>query len=267
MEARVRGVEPCVTRVCHGLEREVATRSIADGEALTARLQNRLALITGASRGLGAALAKRYAAEGAQLILLARDSAALETLDDELRAMGTSATLVPLDLRDFERLDGMAAALGERFSKLDILAACAGVLGHLAPAGHYEPALWQEVIDVNLTANWRLIRALDPLLRTSDAGRAIFATCAAARDARAFWAPYAASKAGLEALVKAYAQEIEQTKIRANLIDPGPIRTALRFAAFPFEERDKIKPPEDATEPFVALAEASCTMNGALVGG
>lgn len=229
------------------------------------RLKDRLALITGASRGLGAALAHRFAAEGARLVLLARDTAALEKLDDALRADGYSATLVPLDLRQFDRLDAMAASLHERFGKLDIFVSCAAALGHLAPTGHFDPALWQEIVDVNVTANWRLIRALDPLLRASQAGRAIFTTCIAARESEPYWAPYAASKAALEALVKAYAEEIAQTSLRVNLVDPGPMRTALRFAAFPFEERDKIKPPEDATEPFVTLAEETCTQNGALV--
>ena len=232
---------------------------------MTGRLDNRLALITGASKGLGAALAKRFAAEGAELVLLARDTAALEKLDDELRAGGKSATLVPLDLRKFDQLDAMAAALAQRFGKLDIFISCAAVLGQLSPTGHYEPALVQEIIDVNLTANWRLIRALDPLLRAAPAARAIFTTCAAARATEPFWAPYAASKAGLEALVKTYAEEIARSSVRANLVDPGPMRTALRFAAFPFEERDKIKPPEDATEAFVALAEESCTQNGELL--
>lgn len=232
---------------------------------MTGRLHGKLALVTGASRGLGAAVAKRYAAEGAQLVLLARTSAALEALDDELRAGGPAATLVPLDLRDFDKLDGMAAALAERFGKLDILAACAGTLGHLAPAGHIEPGLWQEIIDTNLTANWRLIRALDPLLRAAPQGRAIFATCAAARRPEAYWSAYAASKAGLEALVKSYADEIENTQARANLVDPGPLRTDLRFAAFPFEDRSALRAPEDATEAFVALAEASSTRNGELI--
>jgi len=232
---------------------------------VSGRLSGKIALITGASQGLGAAVARRYAAEGAQLILLARDTAALERLDDELRHAGAAATLVPLDLRQFERIDAMAAALAERFGRLDILASCAGLLGHLAPTGHFEPALVQEIIDVNLTANWRLIRALDPLLRRSPAGRAIFATCAAARDAQPYWSAYAASKAGLEALVKSYAQEIGQSSVRANLIDPGPMRTALRFAAFPFEDRNQIKLPEDATEAFVALAEADCAKNGELI--
>jgi NAD(P)-dependent dehydrogenase (short-subunit alcohol dehydrogenase family) len=172
--------------------------------------------------------------------------------------------LVPLDLRQFDRLDAMAASLHQRFGRIDILVSCAAALGHLAPTGHFDPALWQEIMDVNVTANWRLIRALDPLLRASPAGRAIFATCIAARETEPYWAPYAASKAALEALVKSYAEEIAQTTLRVNLVDPGPMRTDLRFAAFPFEERDKIKPPEDATEPFVALAEESCKENGTL---
>jgi NAD(P)-dependent dehydrogenase (short-subunit alcohol dehydrogenase family) len=243
-------------------QQEISARDAKRGE----RLKDRLALITGASRGLGAAIAKRFAAEGAQLVLLSRDSAALEKLDDELRADGgPGATLVPLDLRQFDQLDAMATSLQQRFGRIDIFVSCAAALGHLAPTGHFDPVLWQEIMDVNVTANWRLIRALDPLLRASPAGRAIFATCIAARETEPYWAPYAASKAALEALVKSYAQEIAQSTLRVNLVDPGPMRTALRFAAFPFEERDKIKPPEEATEPFVALAEESCTDNGVLL--
>jgi NAD(P)-dependent dehydrogenase (short-subunit alcohol dehydrogenase family) len=244
------------------LEPEEVTRRYTERGA---RLKDRLALITGASRGLGAALAHRFAAEGARLVLLARDKDALEKLDDALRADGHSATLVPLDLRQFDQLDAMAASLRERFGPLDIFVSCAAALGHLAPTGHFDPVHWQEIIDVNITANWRLIRALDPLLRAAPAGRAIFTTCIAARETEPYWAPYAASKSALEALVKSYAEEIAQTHLRVNLVDPGPMRTALRFAAFPFEERDKIKRPEDATEPFVELAAADCTKNGELV--
>ncbi|HEY1503381.1 MAG TPA: SDR family NAD(P)-dependent oxidoreductase [Stellaceae bacterium] len=242
-------------------QQEISARDEKRG----ARLKDRLALITGASRGLGAAVAKRFAAEGARLVLLARDTAALEKLDDELRADGYSATLVPLDLRQFDQLDAMAASLHQRFGGIDIFVSCAAALGHLAPTGHFDPTLWQEIIDVNVTANWRLIRALDPLLRASPAGRAIFTTCIAARESEPYWAPYAASKAALEALVNSYAEEVAQATLRVNLVDPGPMRTALRFAAFPFEERDKIKPPEDATTPFVTLAEESCTANGTLL--
>lgn len=231
---------------------------------MTKRLEGRVALVTGASRGLGAAVARRYAAEGAQVILLARTTKRLEQIDDAIRRQGASATLVPLDLRQFDQIDAMAASLHQRFGRLDILAACAGVLGHLAPAGHFELALWQELIDVNLTANWRLIRALDPLLRLSPSGRAIFATCAAARDAQPYWSAYGASKAALEAMVRSYAAEIAQSTVRANLVDPGPMATELRFAAFPFEERAQLKSPDDATAAFVALAEASCIQNGTL---
>ena len=234
---------------------------------MTRRLESRLALVTGASRGLGAAVAKRFAAEGAHVIALARGAKALETLDDEIEKMGGAATLVPLDLRDFAKIDGMAASLHQRFGRLDVLVSCAAALGHLAPVGHFEPALWQEVIEVNLTANWRLIRALESLLLRSPAGRAIFTTCAAARAAAPYWAAYAASKAGLETLVKTYASEIAQGTVKANLVDPGPLRTELRFAAFPFEDRAALKSPEDATDAFVALAEAGCEKNGELVAG
>ena len=232
---------------------------------MTARLEGRVALVTGASRGLGAAVAARYAEEGAQVVLLARGTKGLEATDDAVRAKGGSATLVPLDLRQFDKIDQMAGALHQRFGRLDVLASCAGVLGYLAPAGHFDPALWQEVIEVNLNANWRLIRALDPLLRASEAGRAVFATCEAARHVMPYWAAYAASKAALEAMVNTYADEMAQSTVRANLVDPGPMATDLRFAAFPFEDRSALRAPCDATEPFVALAEAGCSENGTLI--
>lgn len=232
---------------------------------MTKRLEGRVALVTGASRGLGAAVAKRYAAEGAQVIMLARETKGLAQIDDEIRKIGGSATLVPLDLRQFNQIDQMAGALHQRFGRLDVFASCAGVIGHLAPTGHVAPDLWQEVIDINLTANWRLIRALDPLLRVSPAGRAIFATCEAARKPAPYWSVYGASKAALEVLVKDYAAEIAQSTVTANLVDPGPLRTELRFAAFPFEDRTTLRAPEDATEPFVSLAEASQRHNGELI--
>jgi len=232
---------------------------------VTKRLEGRLALVTGASRGLGAAVARHHAAEGAHVILLGRTTKGLEQTDDAIRELGATATLVPLDLRRFAEIDAMAQSLHQRFGRLDVLVSCAAVLGHLAPTGHFEPALWDEMIDVNLTANWRLIRALDPLLRLSSAGRAIFATCAAAREASPYWSAYGASKAGLEAVVRSYASEIAQSTVKANLVDPGPMRTELRFAAFPFEDRAKLRAPEDATEPFVALAEASSLVNSTRV--
>ncbi len=229
------------------------------------RLDGRIALVTGASRGLGAAVARRYAAEGAHVILLARTTTDLERVDDDIRRLGGNATLVPLDLRQFARIDQMAVSLHQRFGKLDVLVACAGLLGHLGPTGHFDPALWHEVIEVNLTANWRLIRALDPLLRLSDAGRAIFVTCEAARNPAPYWSAYGASKAALETMVKSYAAEIAQSTVKANLIDPGPMQTALRFAAFPFEDRSRLRTPDAATEAFVALAEIASMCNAALI--
>jgi len=231
----------------------------------TGRLTGRIALITGASRGIGAAVAKRFAAEGAQVIALARTVGGLEELDDAIRAGGGRATLVPLDLRDFDKIDQLGATLHERFGRLDVLVGNAGVLGSLSPMGHFKPKIWAEVIETNLTANWRLIRSMDPLLRQSDAGRAIFTTCAAARDATPYWGAYAASKAGLETMVKIYAGELGQTKIRANLVDPGIVATKLRTQGFPGEDQARLAAPEDVTEPFVALAVADCTRNGEVV--
>jgi NAD(P)-dependent dehydrogenase (short-subunit alcohol dehydrogenase family) len=229
------------------------------------RLDGRIALVTGASRGLGAAVAKRYAAEGAQVILVARSREKLEKIDDQIRQAGGTATLVPLNLREFDQIDQMAVALRQRFGRIDILTSCAAALGNLAPVEHFDVPLWQEVMDVNLTANWRLVRALDPLLHASPSGRAIFTTCIAAREPTPFWGAYGASKAALESMVKIYAQENLHSTLRVNLVDPGPLGTELRFAAFPFEDRTKLKSPDDATDAFVTLAEAGCTHNGTLI--
>src|SRR5215475_13156012 len=187
----------------------------------TGRLAGRLALVTGASRGLGAAVAKRFAAESAQLVLAARTVGGLEEVDDAVRASGGAATLVPLDLTDFDAIDRLGQSLYERFGRLDVLVGNAGILGTLSPVGHIRPADWTDVLNLNLTANWRVLRSLDPLLRASDAGRAIFVTADVARAPKAFWGAYAASKAALEALVKVYADEVAKSRIRVNLIDPG----------------------------------------------
>jgi NAD(P)-dependent dehydrogenase (short-subunit alcohol dehydrogenase family) len=220
------------------------------------RLSGRIALVTGASRGIGAAVAKRFAAEGAHLVLAARTVGGLEEVDDAIRAVGGNATLVPMDLRDFDKIDQLGAALYERFGRLDVLVGNAGVLGTLSPMGHFDPKVWQEVIDVNLTANWRLIRSLDPLLRQSDAGRALFVTCAAARECTPYWGAYAASKAGLEAMVRVYAGEITKTRVKVHLIDPGVVATRLRAQGFPHEDRARLRQPEEAADGFVTLAEA-----------
>jgi NAD(P)-dependent dehydrogenase (short-subunit alcohol dehydrogenase family) len=173
--------------------------------------------------------------------------------------------LLPLDLREFDKIDQMGAAIHRRFGRLDVLVANAAVLGSLSPLGHVEPKTWDEVIATNLTANWRLIRSLDPLLRKSEAGRAIFVTCSAARDLAPYWGAYAASKAALEAMVRIYAAELGITKAKANLVDPGILATRLRAKAFPAEDKSKLRQPEDATETFVALAEAESQANGEIV--
>ena len=230
------------------------------------RLQGRLALITGASRGLGAALARRFAAEGAHVILTARTQGGLEEVDDDIRrAGGAPATLLPLDLREPDKIDQMAAAIEQRFGRLDVLVGNAAVLGKLSPLGHLDPKTWDEVMAVNVTANWRLIRALDPLLRRSEAGRALFVTCAAARDLSAYWGAYAASKSALEAIVRIYARELGVTKATANLVDPGVMATALRLRGFPGEDRAKLPTPESRTETFVTLADTGSARNGELV--
>lgn len=227
------------------------------------RLAGRIALITGASRGIGAAVAARFAAEGAHLILTARTEGGLEETDDRVRAAGgDGATLVPLDLADLAGIDRLGAAIAERFGRLDILVGNAGLLGALGPVTHLTPKLWDEVMAINLTANWRLLRSMDPLLRQSDAGRAIFVTSSVGHRARAYWSAYAISKAALEMMVKVYAAEITKTRIRANLVNPGGTRTAMRAAAYPGEDPNTLPAPDDITEAFVALAEAGCARNG-----
>jgi NAD(P)-dependent dehydrogenase (short-subunit alcohol dehydrogenase family) len=233
--------------------------------ATVKRLDGRLALVTGASRGIGAAVARRFAAEGAHVILVARTVGGLEERDDEIRAAGGSATLVPLDLRRFDEIDQMAAALYQRFGRLDVLVGNAGVLGALSPMGHVAPGVWDEVIAINLTANWRLIRSLDPLLRLSEAGRALFTTCAAGREALPYWGAYAASKAALETMVRIYAGEVAKTRLKVNLVDPGIVATRLRAQGFPGEDRARLALPEAVTEPFLALASAECALNGEIL--
>jgi NAD(P)-dependent dehydrogenase (short-subunit alcohol dehydrogenase family) len=230
------------------------------------RLAGRIALVTGASRGIGRAIAKAYAAEGAELVLVARTVGALEELDDEIRQIsGRTSLLVPLDLTQFEAIDRLGYALYERFGRLDVLVGNAGDLGTLTPIGHIEPKEWQRVLDVNLTANWRLIRSLDPLLRQSEAGRAIFVSSGAARGARAYWGTYAVSKAALEMLVRTYSEEIKETKVRANLIDPGRTRTGMRAKAFPGEDPQSLPTPEEIARKFIEPATAAFDGNGQVI--
>ncbi len=243
------------------------TMTATDQPAGNGRLQGRIALITGASRGIGAAVARRFAAEGAKLILTARTVGGLEEVDDAIRnAGGEPSLLVPLDIKEFDAIDQLGAALYERFGKLDILVGNAGILGPITPVGHIEPKHWQDVLDVNLTANWRLLRSMDPLLRLSDSGRAIFVSSHVARHPRPFWSAYSVSKVALETLVRSYALEVQNvTAIRANLIDPGATRTKMRAAAHPGENPETLPLPDDITEAFVRLASTACNDTGIVV--
>ena len=217
-------------------------------------LLNRVAVVTGASRGIGRAAALALAEAGAHVIALARTQGALESLDDEIRAKGGSATLVPVNLKDLDALDRLGAAIHERWGKLDILLGNAGQLGELAPITHVDQPVWDEVMAVNVTANYRLLRSLDPLLRASDAGRAIFVTSGAAYKHTAYWGVYSVSKAALEALVRTYAAETVTTPIKAMLLNPGPLRTSMRRAAMPGEDPLTLKTPEELAPHIVKLA-------------
>jgi NAD(P)-dependent dehydrogenase (short-subunit alcohol dehydrogenase family) len=207
--------------------------------------ENRIALVTGASRGIGRATALALAKGGAHIVAMARTQGGLEELDDEIKAAGGAATLVPADIKDYAAIDRLGAAIFERWGRLDILVGNAGVLGKLSPLGHIDPKVWDDVMAVNLTANWRLIRSLDPLLRASDAGRAVFVTSGLAYKCFAYWGGYSVSKAALEALVKTYAAENATTAVRANLFSPGPVRTRMRAAAMPGEDPMTLPAPEE----------------------
>lgn len=226
------------------------------------RLHGRIALVTGASRGIGRAVALRFAAEGAHVIAVARTQGALEELDDAIHARGGTVSLVPTDLTAHDTVDRIGAAIYERWGRLDVLVGNAGMLGALGPMTHLEPAIWEQVIALNLTANWRLLRSCDPLLRASDAGRAIFVTSTVGADPRAYWGAYAVSKAALEHMVRIYAAETARTTVRANLINPGATRTGMRAKAYPGENPATLKPPEAVTELFVELALSSCEAIG-----
>jgi len=214
-------------------------------------LAGRVALITGASRGIGAGVARRFAAEGAHVVLVARTVGGLEAVDDGIRAAGGTATLVPLDLTEFDKIDRMVAALWERFGRLDMLVGNAGILGELGPLGHLDVPLFQRLIDLHVTANWRLIRACDALLRNAPAGRAIFTACAAGHEPTAYWSGYAVTKAALEMMVRVYAAELGKTRVKAVLVDPGPVATALRKGAFPGEDRATLPTPDDVAGLFL----------------
>jgi NAD(P)-dependent dehydrogenase (short-subunit alcohol dehydrogenase family) len=220
---------------------------------MTLPLAARIALVTGASRGIGYATACALAKQGAHVIAVARTQGGLEELDDAIRAEGGSATLVPLDLTDFEGIARLGAALYERHGKLDILVGNAGIAGPSSPLGHITLKPWNEVMAVNVTANFQLVRCMEPLLRVSDAGRAVFITSGAANKAPAYLGPYAASKSAVETLARVWANETASTPIRVNLFNPGPIRTRMRATVMPGENPLTLDTPDQAAELIVPL--------------
>ncbi|MBC8242086.1 MAG: SDR family NAD(P)-dependent oxidoreductase [Alphaproteobacteria bacterium] len=226
------------------------------------RLSERVALITGASRGIGRATAILFAREGAHCILTARTTGALEELDDEIKAIGGTATLVPMDLTDYPAIDRLGAGIFERFGKLDVLIGNAGILGKLGPVTHTDPKVWDQVMAINLTANWRLLRSLDPLLRQSDAARVVMLTSSVGATPRAYWGAYAISKAALESMTLTYAAEMEKTAVRVNLLNPGATRTRMREEAYPGENPDTLKPTDDVAAAILDLSVDACTKHG-----
>ena len=227
-------------------------------------LADRIALVTGASRGIGYATALALSKAGAHIVAVARTVGGLEELDDAIRAIGGSATLVPLDLKDSAGIDRLAPALHERFGRLDVLVGNAGILGPLSPLGHVQPNAWDEVMAVNVTANWRLIAAMDPLLKYSDAGRVVFLSSGVAALAIAYWGPYAVSKTALETLARTYAAETATTNVRVNVFAAGPVRTRMRAQAMPGEDPMTLETADKVAEKIVALCLPSMQESGRL---
>jgi NAD(P)-dependent dehydrogenase (short-subunit alcohol dehydrogenase family) len=238
--------------------------AVSPAGSLPAALAGRIALVTGASRGIGAATALALAKAGAHVVAVARTVGGLEELDDAIRAVGGTATLVPLDLTDTDGIIRLAAALLERYQRLDILIGNAGLVGPSSPLDHVQPKDWDAVMALNVTANWHLIRAMDALLRRSDAGRAVFLSSGAAHNMRAYRGPYSVSKAALEALVRTYAAETVTTPVRVNLVNPGPTRTRMRAQVMPGEAPMTLPPPELVAEKIVALCLPGFTETGRL---
>lgn len=229
-------------------------------------LSGRLALITGASQGIGAAVAKAYAKAGAHVILVARNQKKLEKIDDDIREAGGQATLLPLDLMNFEEVDKLGPSIYERFGKLDIFVGNAGLLGTLGPLTQISNTEYQRVLDTNLSANFRLIKTLDPLLQASDAGRAIFvSTGKGVVEGRAYWGTYSISKSALESMARVYAAENEKTNLRINIVDPGAVRTDMRASAKPGEDPMSLPHPDDIVNVFLDLASSSCAKHGEVV--
>jgi NAD(P)-dependent dehydrogenase (short-subunit alcohol dehydrogenase family) len=226
-------------------------------------MDRRIVLVTGASRGIGRAAALELAKAGNHVIATARSEKALTKLDDEILAQThRNATLIPLDLRDAAAIDRLASALLERFGRLDGLLGNAGVLGTLGPLETISPSSFQEALDVNFTANWRLIRSVHPLLRMSDAGRALFISSGIVPRPRAFWGVYGATKAALETMIACYADEIEKTPIRVNVFDPGAVRTEMRFKAMPGEDPLTLPTPQEVAAAIPHYLAPECVLHG-----
>ena len=225
-------------------------------------LADRIALVTGASRGIGAAVALELAKAGAHVVAVARTVGGLEELDDKIKAAGGSATLVPLDIKDFDGIARLALALNERYQRLDVLIGNAGVAGASSPLGHIEPKEWDNVLAVNVTANWQLIRCFDPLLTRSDAGRVVFLTSGTAHNTRAYRGVYSMSKAALEAIARTYANENATTNIKVNLFSPGPTRTKMRALVMPGEDPMTLPAPDEIAKAIVPLCLPGCTETG-----
>ena len=217
------------------------------------RFDGRLALVTGAASGIGKAVALALAAEGAHVIATGRKKRGLEALDDDINKLGGTATLVPLDLRKPDGIDELGGEIFSRWKKLDILVASAGILGPLSPLSHVQPKQWQDVMDINITANFRLIRSMDALLRASDAGRAVFITSNITASNRAYWGPYATAKAALEMMALTYAAETRQSKLKVNLVNPGATRTKMRAEAYPGEDPNTLPAPDEIAKKILTM--------------
>ncbi|VAW07522.1 Oxidoreductase, short-chain dehydrogenase/reductase family [hydrothermal vent metagenome] len=230
------------------------------------QLEDKIALITGATRGIGAGVALALAREGAHIIMVGRTTGALEEMDDAVREAGSEATLVPMDLSDFDAIDRLGGHVAEQWGRLDILIGNAGILGPISPLGHIRPKNWDQLMAINVTANYRLIRSFDPLLRAADAGRAIFVTSTVATSCRPYWGGYATTKAALNCMVKTYAGEVvNNTNVRANIINPGPIRTDMRATAMPGEDPETLDTPGDIAPLFVKMSLPEFQESGRII--
>ena len=227
-------------------------------------LAGKLVLVTGASRGIGRAVAVAAAAAGAELLITGRTIGALEEVDDEIKAAGGTATIVEMDMKDTAAIPRLAAAIEGRWARLDGLVANAGMLHVLTPVAHLQPDVWDECLAVNLSGQWHLIKAMDPLLRAAPAGRAILVSSAAAVGSRPFWGAYAAAKAGLEALARSWAGESEQTNLRINILNPGATATTMRASAYPGEDQATLPKPKDIVPAFLQLLSPDCVHHGQL---